>query len=857
MTVRRDDPLPGGRAGRTGRPPGQPEDGPAPTGPADAGRPVPELADADLMAAGPADAGPADAGPEPPDGQDPAISVDDQLSRRVRRPIDLLRFIADGIQLVLVAAIGLAARAATTGVEQDIVGASRRLPGPLLAIAHPAAPIALLVLPAALALRQIVRRQPRQLAEAVATGLLAAVATAVANALLRTSSAQVLYDAITMARPGVSHLPPLDPRLAGLAAYTTIIGLSGRPRWRAAVWLTVSTYSLVSLVASETTVLALAITLLGGRAIGLGVRYAAGYQARRPPAAEIARALAPAGCLVAAMRRLPGNDIGSRRYAATMRDGSQLDVTVFDRDQQAAGLLYRLYRSLRLQAQVSRTALLSVDRLVERRALMSYAAAQAGVRAPRLRAAVRAGPEAIVFGYEHHPGSTLAELRPGPDDAQLGSAWDEVLRLHRHRVTHRSLTADRLLLTGDGNVMLLGLGNGDVAASDLQLRLDVAQLLAELALLVGPDRSADVALAKVAAAELAAVVPLLQPVALHRATRAALRQHRDVLPALRKRLLGAVESDDTRPVQLERIRPRTLVTLIAAVAAVYLLAGQLAKVRIGPLLRSADWRWTLAALGLSAVTYLGAAMSLSGFVLERLRLARTLLAQVAGSFVTLVTPAAVGGAALNIRYLRRNGVSAADSAASVGVSQLVAFTLHLSLLVIFAAITGTARDSSLQPPRWVFFVVAGLVVVGLAMLATPPGRRLLRARIAPGLGQVIPRLLDVAQQPAKLAQGMGGAALLTAGYILCLAACVRALGGSLPLASIAVVYLTGSAVGSIVPTPGGLGAVEAALSAGLGAAGLPGATAVSAVLLFRMLTFWLPVPIGWGALSYLQRKGSL
>ncbi len=758
---------------------------------------------------------------------------------------------------MLLATIALAARAATTGAEQDIVGASRRLPDALLAIAHPLAPIALLVVPAALALRQIARRQSRQLAEAVATGLLAAVAVAIANSLLRTSSAQVLYDAITMARPGVSHLPPLDPGLAGFAAYTTIIGLNGRPRWRTAVWLTVGAYALVSLVASQTTVLALAITLLGGRVVGLGVRYAAGYQARRPPAADIAAALGPAGCTVTAMRRLPGNSTGSRRYAATLRDASRLDITVLDRDQQAAGLLYRLYRSVRLQAQVSRTALLSVDRLVERRALMSYAAAQAGVRAPRLRAAVRAGPEAIVFGYEHHPGSTLAELRPGPDDAQLGSAWDEVLRLHRHRVTHRSLTADRLLLTGDGNVMLLGLGNGDVAASDLQLRLDVAQLLAELALLVGPDRSADVALAKVAAAELAAVVPLLQPVALHRATRAALRQHRDVLPALRKRLLGAVESDDTRPVQLERIRPRTLVTLIAAVAAVYLLAGQLAKVRIGPLLRSADWRWTLAALGLSAVTYLGAAMSLSGFVLERLRLARTLLAQVAGSFVTLVTPAAVGGAALNIRYLRRNGVSAADSAASVGVSQLVAFTLHLSLLVIFAAITGTARDSSLQPPRWVFFVVAGLVVVGLAMLATPPGRRLLRARIAPGLGQVIPRLLDVAQQPAKLAQGMGGAALLTAGYILCLAACVRALGGSLPLASIAVVYLTGSAVGSIVPTPGGLGAVEAALSAGLGAAGLPGATAVSAVLLFRMLTFWLPVPIGWGALSYLQRKGSL
>ncbi len=203
----------------------------------------------------------------------------------------------------------------------------------------------------------------------------------------------------------------------------------------------------------------------------------------------------------------------------------------------------------------------------------------------------------------------------------------------------------------------------------------------------------------------------------------------------------------------------------------------------------------LAALGLSAATYVGAAWSLSGFVLERLRMARTLLVQVAGSFVTLVTPAAVGGVALNIRYLRRSDVSAADSAASVGVSQLVAFTLHLSLLVIFAAISGTSSGSSLRPPHWVFFVIAGLLAVGLVMLAIPPGRRLLRARIAPMLGEVIPRLLDVAQQPAKLAEGIGGALLLTAGYILCLDACVRALGDSLPLASVAVVYLTGSAVG--------------------------------------------------------------
>ncbi len=99
--------------------------------------------------------------------------------------------------------------------------------------------------------------------------------------------------------------------------------------------------------------------------------------------------------------------------------------------------------------------------------------------------------------------------------------------------------------------------------------------------------------------------------------------------------------------------------------------------------------------------------------------------------------------------------------------------------------------------------------------------------------------------------------MVTAAYILCLAASVRAVGGHVALVGVAIVFLTGSALGSVVPTPGGLGAVEAALSAGLTAAGLPGAAAVSAVLLFRLLTFWLPVPVGWGALSYLQRHDAL
>src|SRR5207344_2613798 len=269
------------------------------------------------------------------------------------------------------------------------------------------------------------------------------------------------------------------------------------------------------------------------------------------------------------------------------------------------------------------------------------------------------------------PAQPAARTDSAPTDGQLLQVWEAVLQLHAHRVTHRALTADRILFADDGGAVLLDPGGGDVAATDLQLRLDLAQLLAELALLVGPDRTASLAAKAVGADELVAVAPLLQPIVLRRSTRAAVRRRRDVLPALRQQLLAAAPGEDAAPVRLERVRLRTVVTLIASLVAGYLLLGQLARVSLLSILRSADWRWTLLALGLSALTYLGAAWSLAGYVPDRLRFRPLVLAQLAGSFVTLVTPAAVGGAALNIRYLQRRKVPPAVAAASVGLSQVV------------------------------------------------------------------------------------------------------------------------------------------------------------------------------------------
>jgi uncharacterized protein (TIRG00374 family) len=108
-----------------------------------------------------------------------------------------------------------------------------------------------------------------------------------------------------------------------------------------------------------------------------------------------------------------------------------------------------------------------------------------------------------------------------------------------------------------------------------------------------------------------------------------------------------------------------------------------------------------------------------------------------------------------------------------------------------------------------------------------------------------------------LLQLLGGALLLDTSFVAALVCATRALGEQPAVASVAVVYFAGAIIGSAVPTPGGLGGIEAAMSAGLIAVGVPSGAAVSAVILYRLATYWLPIPFGWGALNRLQKVGAI
>lgn len=796
---------------------------------------------------------------------EPRLLVEDHLESRVRLPADLIRSVIAVAEIAVLVGLARLASATATGVEIDIVRSGKRLPVALLHLLGFAGGLALLILPIALAIRLIVVGQYRKLTEAVVTGGVAVGVVALANVLLNQPFMHQLHNALHTTTVGVAgrHEATLDGYLAGLVAYATVIGLRGRGQWRSAFLTAIGFYALASLTNTQThtTVFSLLITITIGSLVGSALRYALGTTSGRPDAATIAAALNGEQNPIVAIRRLAGGAPEVRRYAARRRDGDRLDITVFDREQQAADAFYRMYRRVRLKANVSRSAPLSLESAIERQALLTYATEDADVLTPRLRSVLRVGPDAAVIATDHLDGRTFGALGETVTDHQLRELWDTVLQLHKHRVTHRALTEDRIMYTGPDlqRVALLEPGNGDVAATDLQVRLDLAQLIAQTALLVGADRAADIAIEKVPASDLSALVPLLQPVVLFRSTRSAVRRNKSLITELRKRLMAAAPDGEVMPVQLERVRPRTLITLLAGVFAAYILASQLANVSFSKLLAQANIGWSLVALALSALTYVGASMAISGFVLERLNPLRTLLVQIAGSFVILVTPAAVGGVALNVRYLRKAKLSATDAAASVGVTQVMSFGVFAVLVVIFTAIEGSSQTAkALRPPQWAYIALGILVGLTLIVLALPAGRRQLLKRVGSVASQVIPRLLDVAQRPAKLAQGIGGTLLVSLAYILCLAASVRAVGDNhIPLASIAVVYLAGNAAGSFIPTPGGIGAVETALSLALAGAGMHAAQAITAVLLFRTVTFWLPVLAGWVSLHYLQRRDVL
>jgi uncharacterized membrane protein YbhN (UPF0104 family) len=260
----------------------------------------------------------------------------------------------------------------------------------------------------------------------------------------------------------------------------------------------------------------------------------------------------------------------------------------------------------------------------------------------------------------------------------------------------------------------------------------------------------------------------------------------------------------------------------------------------------------------AALTYLGAAIGVAAFIPKRLSIWRGFLVQLSTAFVGVAMPPTVGHVAVNARYQRRQKVDEATIAAAVTVSQLVNVVTTVLLLIVLGVLTGSGLSKfKIAPGGDVLIGLAVIAVVVIAVLAVPQTRRKVAGSVWPHLRQIGPRLVEALSHPARLAIGVGANLLLSAAYAVALIAALRSVGAHPAILAATMVFLAGNAVGSATPTPGGLGGVEAVMAAGLTAIGIPPGEAIPAVLLFRMATFWLPIPVGWACFQFLQRRGVL
>ena len=298
-----------------------------------------------------------------------------------------------------------------------------------------------------------------------------------------------------------------------------------------------------------------------------------------------------------------------------------------------------------------------------------------------------------------------------------------------------------------------------------------------------------------------------------------------------------------------------MLTTVALIAAAYVLVGQFSHVHLLGTLGSANPAWIAVAVLGSAVTYFAAAQNLAAFVPKRLHPLRGSLVQLSTAFVGVAMPPTVGHVAVNARYLHKEGVDEGSISAAVTLSQLVNIVTTVLLLVVIGLLTGSGLSRFKIAPG--ANLVIGLAVIAgvlALLLSVPQTRNKLIGLVRPHLRRAWPRLLDAVSQPARLAISAGANLLLTAAYMVAFIAALRAVGAHPAILPAAVVYLAGNAVGAAAPTPGGLGGVEAVLAAGLTAMGIPAAQAISGVLVFRIATFWLPIPAGWLSYLWLQRR---
>ena len=291
------------------------------------------------------------------------------------------------------------------------------------------------------------------------------------------------------------------------------------------------------------------------------------------------------------------------------------------------------------------------------------------------------------------------------------------------------------------------------------------------------------------------------------------------------------------------------------------------------------WPGAVALIIAFEIASLACVCLLQRLALRRPRWLPVVTSQLAGNAAAKIVPGGgAAGSALQYGMLRMAGLPGASTASGLTAVNLLTFAtlLVLPLLAAPAVLLGPAIPKDLLQGLWVALgALAILFAVGAALLiADRPLRRvgaaiqavrnwLLRKRPAiSGLPDHLIRERDLilgvlGKNRWEALAGSIGRWLLDYGALL---VAVRAVGSDSRALLVLLAFVTAQVLAQIPVTPGGLGFVEAGLTAMLVLAGVGVADAALATFAYRLASYWLPLPAGaaaWGIHTwrYRERQG--
>ena len=789
------------------------------------------------------------------DGREIAVTGS-LLQPLTRRTNDILRLALSGLFLLIVVTSSLITRNEWEALERSISGIVGVLTPTQSNTVYLIYGVAIFALPFVILIGLIVSRQWKLLGAYAAAGLIALLSLSITGNGI--AAPRWHFDLSDRLDTVLSQFLD-DPRwIAMLAAVLTVSGPWLPARWRRWWWALLLAFVPIHLVVSAVVPARSLLGLAVGWFIGALVVLVVGTPALEVPLDGAVRAMARRGFTVSALAVLRPAGRGpmvlaARRDLADGADTGTAVVELYGPHQRGGGFLRQFWRKVRLRDSETAPIQPSMRRAVEHRALMAIAVGELAMSntTPIAVAALDRGWTL----YAHHPadGFPLERCR---DSTPVTRVWDSLGMLHSQQISHGDLRAKEITVV-DGTPLFGGFAHAEYGASEAHLHTDIAQLLITTSDLYGAEEAVAAAIKVFGNEAVLASSRRLTTVAMPKRVRDSVSDAGTVMSASRDEVKHQTGADQIATATITRFTRSQVIQMVLLVALVYVAYPFISSVPVFfSELRNANWWWALGGLAVSALKYVGAAAALWACADGLVKFRMLTVMQVANTFAATTTPAGVGGLALSTRFLQKGGLGALRATTAVALQQSVQVLTHVTLLIVFSAAAGASADlSRFVPSTTVIYLVAGVALGAVGVfLIVPKLRRWLGSSLRPRLKEVFDDLKVLAREPKRLAVIILGCAATTLGAALALWASIEAFGGNVNFVTVTIVTMVGGTLAAAAPTPGGVGAVEAALIGGLAAFGVPAAVAVPSVLLYRILTCWLPVFLGWPIMRWLTRR---